>query len=810
MKRRRTDRRTRKSVSQIRRSRLERLEDRHLLAAGPWYELTELTTSSSFQAGDGAVGLAASGDTIVVGSRTADGASTTNSGKVYIYDRDNANTPNDPGDDIWSIKQELIPDDLSDGDYFGHSIAMDGDTLVIGAFHPISVCCPTSELGDGMGVAYVYRYNPTSDLWDFEQKLAPDSYGGLNDRFGWSVAVEGNIIAVGAQRYDDETSGLIDRGAVYVFHHDGTGWQQQQRLLASNGDAGDLFGVGLTIDQGEIVVGARNADADTSLTDNGAAYVFSQLQEGVWTETAILQAGDAQSGDIFGRSVTKKADTLLVSAPRADIESVVDAGAVYQFVRVDGQWTQVDKLTPQSGSRTDEQFGREIAMNDDTIVVGTFNGGRGFILERDINGTWQETAELTASDPTDNDGFAVVAVADDFIVGEQSGHDHNGNSSGGAYVFVKDATRNRESFFNNDTPLLLKDGKGRNAGVTTSEITIPESGTIEDIDVQLNISHTRISDLKAELIAPDGTTVTLFENLTDSGDHFNHTFFDDAADTNITDATAPFWGSFRPTGNLGSLNGQVGGTWQLRISDHNKGTTGTLQDWLIVAKYKLPEPSFSIDDVSVTEGDSGATTAQFTVTRSGNVSAAASVDYKTRDGDATAPADYVDITLTTLVFDAGETTKSVAVTINGDTLDEGDEAFYVDLSNASTGAIITKAEGVGTIQNDDAPVASAMFVADISFQSRKGNKEWRAIFDVRDEFGSVVTGASITVTFAGQTYSGQTDGNGQFRSGWLRLSSGSYEAEVTDLALTGYNWDLTQGVSDSADSDPYPDELLTF
>ena len=95
---------------------------------------------------------------------------------------------------------------------------------------------------------------------------------------------------------------------------------------------------------------------------------------------------------------------------------------------------------------------------------------------------------------------------------------------------------------------------------------------------------------------------------------------------------------------------------------------------------------------------------------------------------------------------------------------------------------------------------TVMFVSDISLRSRRGNKDWRAVFEVR-EFDAPVSGAFITITFAGQTFWGQTDLGGQIRTDWLRLSSGTYVAEVTDLALLDYSWDLKQGVSDSDDPD---------
>ncbi|MCH5377132.1 MAG: Ig-like domain-containing protein, partial [Planctomycetes bacterium] len=166
-----------------------------------------------------------------------------------------------------------------------------------------------------------------------------------------------------------------------------------------------------------------------------------------------------------------------------------------------------------------------------------------------------------------------------------------------------------------------------------------------------------------------------------------------------------------------------------------------------------------------------------------------------------------------IVDSVGPTSDGGAVVINGDNTISytsapgfsGIESFDYTISDGRGGT------ATATVTVDVADTSSTvMFVADISFQSRKGGKEWRAIFEVRDELGATVTGANITITFAGQSYSGQTDGNGQFRSDWLRLSSGSYEAEVTDLAFLDYTWDLTQGVLDGNDPDLFPDALLQF
>lgn len=129
-----------------------------------------------------------------------------------------------------------------------------------------------------------------------------------------------------------------------------------------------------------------------------------------------------------------------------------------------------------------------------------------------------------------------------------------------------------------------------------------------------------------------------------------------------------------------------------------------------IGAFELQPPSFSINDLSISEGNSGTKTLTFTVTRSGNTSASASVSYATQNGTATAPADYT-ATNGTLSFAAGQSTKTVNVLIKGDTLDEANETFKVNLS-APTNASIAKATGVGTITDDDA--SPSLTIADAS------------------------------------------------------------------------------------------------
>ena len=121
-------------------------------------------------------------------------------------------------------------------------------------------------------------------------------------------------------------------------------------------------------------------------------------------------------------------------------------------------------------------------------------------------------------------------------------------------------------------------------------------------------------------------------------------------------------------------------------------------------------PSISIDDATVAEGDVGTVNADFDVTLSAPSPQAVSVQYATDDGTAIAPGDYIG-TSGTLVFAPGQTTQPVSVTVNGDTLDEVNETYSVDLTNP-TDATIADAEGSGTIDDDD-PVP-ALSIDDVS------------------------------------------------------------------------------------------------
>jgi uncharacterized membrane protein len=163
-------------------------------------------------------------------------------------------------------------------------------------------------------------------------------------------------------RYDHELGTAA--GAAFVFHREGTNWVQAQKLLASDGMAGDHFGWSfITIEGSRIIVGAP--DADSTGVNAGAAYVF-ELVDGVWTETGKLVGSDSIAGDRLGQVVDISGDWALVGARGADDQGA-DSGEAYLFESVDGQWFERTKYLAPDGAAGD-RFG-VVALDGKRVAI---------------------------------------------------------------------------------------------------------------------------------------------------------------------------------------------------------------------------------------------------------------------------------------------------------------------------------------------------------------------------------------------------------------------------------------------------------
>ncbi len=295
------------------------------------------------------------------------------------------------------------------------------------------------------GSAYVFEKN--SSGWNQSEKLtASDAAAGAN--FGQSVSINEDTIVVGA--WLASHSGDSTAGAAYVFNRF-TGWSQQQKLTASDADSGDYFGQAVAINGNTIAVGAIG-----NSNDQGAAYIFEQSGT-LWIEQAKLTASDSTAGDYFGYAIAIDGDYVVVGA-RYDDDGATDSGSAYVFYRSGTNWTQQAKLTASDAAASDE-LGVSVAIQGDIVVIGSYQpggaDGAAYVFERS-DSTWSQQAKLTASDSFVNDKFGIsVAIHGDYIMVGSRLDDDEGDDSGSAYLFKRNGTSWTE-----EAKLTASDGIG--------------------------------------------------------------------------------------------------------------------------------------------------------------------------------------------------------------------------------------------------------------------------------------------------------------------------------------------------------------
>jgi len=430
--------------------------------------------------------VAVSGDTVVVGAPGEDSNATgvngnqasnsaPDSGAAYVFVRNGQ---------VWSQQAYLKASNTGADDRFGGTVAISGNTIVIGAYgEDSSATGVNGNQADNSaslsGASYVFVRS--GGTWS-QQAYLKASNTETFDLFGWVVAVSGDTVVVGATGEDSNATGVngnqasngaSDSGAAYVFIRSGTSWSQQAYLKASNTGAFDNFAHAVAASDDRIVVGATNEDSNATGVDGnqennsasnaGAAYVFVRTG-GAWSQQAYLKASNTDPNDQFGFSVGISADTVVVGAHgEASSDTGVDgnqesdsspyAGAAYIFVRSGGVWSQQAYLKASS-VWTQDQFGTSAAISGDMVVVGALgrdsggvDAGAAFVFARSA-GSWSEVAFLLASNAGAGDQFgrAVAASGDIVVVGADressnaTGVNGNGDNdsapwSGAAYIF---------------------------------------------------------------------------------------------------------------------------------------------------------------------------------------------------------------------------------------------------------------------------------------------------------------------------------------------------------------------------------------
>ena len=386
------------------------------------YEVLHLLQTSTLTGVGGdkfGYAVAVDGDIAVIGAYQDDDNGA-DSGAAYVVTR---------VEGVWTKAAKLTAADGAAYDNFGISVAVDGDTVVVGA--------PGND-GAGADSGSVYVFVKPIGSWGTSTETAKltASDGAALDYFGYSVAVDGDTVLVGAYQDDDEENDSEDSGSAYIFTKPNSsgGWAnwdpmedtETAELTASDGADDDWFGVSVALDGNTAVIGAPG-DNDKGI-DSGSAYVFTRDSNGGWSQTKKLTADDGEAGDSFGYSVAVNGNTAVVSAYQDDREddtttdvdeTAVDSGSAYVFTwdSDNNAWDGVEKLTADDGDALD-YFGYSVAVDVDTVVVGAYgdddNGsasGSAYVFTRDSNGEWSQKKKLTDEDGEAGDWFGYsVAV----------------------------------------------------------------------------------------------------------------------------------------------------------------------------------------------------------------------------------------------------------------------------------------------------------------------------------------------------------------------------------------------------------------
>lgn len=278
-------------------------------------------------------------------------------------------------------------------------------------------------------LATLASFSLIASAHDTEEEKVLASDGAAGDLFGSAVSVDDTTMIVGAP-------GAGGIGAAYVFVHDGTSWVEEAKLTPSDGAAGDDFGHAVSVHGDHVIVGAPGHDSAGA--DAGAAYIFVH-SGGVWSEDAKLTATGAGAGDEFGVSVSMEHDHAAIGAPR---EAAGLSGSAFVFSETGGVWSQAVELFAADATAGDE-FGFSVKLGDETLLVGSPHSdgpvadtGAAYVFD-EVGGVWSQTTKLAPAGLVGGDHFGIAVARSGLLLTiGASGDDTNGSNAGARYNMV--------------------------------------------------------------------------------------------------------------------------------------------------------------------------------------------------------------------------------------------------------------------------------------------------------------------------------------------------------------------------------------
>ncbi len=313
-----------------------------------WVEDAMLTASDGAE-GDGfGVAVAIDGSVAIVGAPFDDDE--LNQGSFYYFIRGVG--------DNWIEVDKIRGSDSDEQDHFARALALEGDRLAVGAMRAGA---------DTATPGAVYYFERIGHQWIERQKLT-DSAPSSSHSFGWAVDLRGDDLVVGD--FSNDTTGGLNSGAVFVYTFDGSNWQFQQKLGASDGTLATMLGFSVSLEPDALLAGAQQHPSPSG-PGPGAAYVFRR-SGGVWSEEQQLLASDAaNNGNYYGTAVALRGNIALVGG-ESDNGAQIRQGIVYDNRYIDGEWVEVGTFRAPVGQILDT-FGEALSFSGSRLLVGNSN-----------------------------------------------------------------------------------------------------------------------------------------------------------------------------------------------------------------------------------------------------------------------------------------------------------------------------------------------------------------------------------------------------------------------------------------------------
>jgi len=605
----------------------------------------KLTASDAATSDQYGFSVAISGDTAIVGAPQDDYSAFINSGSAYVYTRTFSG-----GIGTWTQQAKLTPATGLNALRFGRSVAIDGNTAVIG-----------SDSG-----AYVFTRSGT--VWT-QQVILTGGDALTDDHAGMRVALNGTTLVFSTPNHD---TGASNAGAAYVFTGGGASWTQQGKLNPPSATANALFGTSVDLTGNTAVVGEPGADA--SGADSGAVQVFTR-NTGVWSYSQTLTGTGLAAGDGLGTSVAIEGTNIVAGAPTRDHNSQTDSGAAFLYT-YNGSTYAFTQVLAATGSASGDQAGASVDVQGTRVVVGMPNADvssfadAGAVVIYGYTGTsWVEETRRTASDSTVDDQFGTSVALDTYtyVVGVQMGNATGATDSGAAYVIVEYSIIN--------TPVTATLGEGVSSGVLPVRLTSRPISTVTltvDPDAQCDLGSGAgapviLTFTSANFATPQNVTITPFD--------------DNVVESNHTCSVV-----YTPSGDT-FYNGESR-TNTINISDNDQAFV-------------------SIGDVTAFEGNTGSPVITFTVSLTNPVPGGVTMTYSTANGTAVHNVDYISASGSVSFPSSSTTPQTVSITLIPDRRPEpGSRQFTLTLAGltSSFGGLVQflDSQAIGTITDDDA------------------------------------------------------------------------------------------------------------